>query len=279
MAKNLDKEGLSSIVDNYQLFYIDLWGVVHNGVSLHKEAVNVLREISKKGKEYILLTNAPRPNSVVKTFLKKMGMEEEIRNHVFTSGEASLNYLRKNLINKFFFHIGPPRDFDLFNDFKNDQSKDLNESHYLLCTGLFDHHDQDLNYYKNYLTLGKSPAVSVTHVKTYDDSDNATTMENTKYYVDSGREPARIVLRTGESFPTALRVANAIEVEYVAGYSSIYSIPEPIRMGILQHIAHLYEHRGDMYEAKLAYPPMLKSLYSAYVVHKGLGSSTLMSVG
>ena len=62
MAKNLDKEGLNSIVDNYQLFYIDLWGVVHNGVSLHKEAVNVLREISKKGKEYILLTNAPRPN-------------------------------------------------------------------------------------------------------------------------------------------------------------------------------------------------------------------------
>ena len=118
MAKNLDKEGLNSIVDNYQLFYIDLWGVVHNGVSLHKEAVNVLREISKKGKEYILLTNAPRPNSVVKTFLKKMGMEEEIRNHVFTSGEASLNYLKKNLIDKFFFHIGPPRDFDLFYDFK-----------------------------------------------------------------------------------------------------------------------------------------------------------------
>ena len=63
MAKNLDKEGLSSIIDNYQLFYIDLWGVVHNGVSLHKDAVNVLREISKKGKEYILLTNAPRPVS------------------------------------------------------------------------------------------------------------------------------------------------------------------------------------------------------------------------
>ena len=78
MTKNLDKEGLCSIVDNYQLFYVDLWGVVHNGVSLHKEAINVLKEITKKGKEYILLTNAPRPNIVVKTFLKKMGMEEEI---------------------------------------------------------------------------------------------------------------------------------------------------------------------------------------------------------
>ena len=118
MAKNLDKEGLCSIVDNYQLFYIDLWGVVHNGISLHQEAINTLKEISKKGKEYILLTNAPRPNKVVKTFLEKMGMEKEIRERVFTSGEASLRYLSRNLIDKKFFHVGPPRDIDLFKDFK-----------------------------------------------------------------------------------------------------------------------------------------------------------------
>lgn len=136
-----------------------------------------------------------------------------------------------------------------------------------------------INYYKNYLVLGKGPVSSVTHVKTYDDDDTATTMASSKYYVDKAREPSRIVLRTGETFPTSLRVANGIEVEYVAGYSSIYSIPEPIRMGILQHIAHLYEHRGDMYEAKNAYPPMLRSLYSPYVIHKGLGSSSLMSIG
>ena len=48
MTKNLDKEGLSSIVDNYQLFYVDLWGVVHNGVSLHDEAIRTLKEITKK---------------------------------------------------------------------------------------------------------------------------------------------------------------------------------------------------------------------------------------
>ena len=47
MTKNLDKEGLCSIVDDYQLFYVDLWGVVHNGVSLHKEAINALKEITK----------------------------------------------------------------------------------------------------------------------------------------------------------------------------------------------------------------------------------------
>jgi hypothetical protein len=136
-----------------------------------------------------------------------------------------------------------------------------------------------LNYYKNYVVLPRCPVASVTHVKTYDDSDTATTMDATKYYVDNAREPARIVLRTGSSFPTALRVANAIEVKYIAGYTSQYNIPEPIRLGILQHIAFLYEHRGDMYDAKMPYPPMLRSLYAPYVVHKGLGSSSLMALG
>ena len=72
MTKNLDKLGLNSIADSYQLFYIDLWGVVHNGVNLHDEAINVLKQISNKNKDYILLTNAPRPNSSVKKFLEKI---------------------------------------------------------------------------------------------------------------------------------------------------------------------------------------------------------------
>ena len=52
-----------------------------------------------------------------------MGMEKEIRDHVFTSGEAALNYLKKNFLNKKFFHIGPPRDFDLFKDFEKNKIK------------------------------------------------------------------------------------------------------------------------------------------------------------
>ena len=149
MTKNLDKMGLNSIADSYQLFYIDLWGVVHNGVNLHDEAINVLKQISNKNKDYVLLTNAPRPNSSVKKFLEKMGMEKEMRDHVFTSGEAALNYLKKNFLNKTFFHVGPPRDFDLFKDFEKNKSSDIEKSEYILCTGLFDDHDKDLVFYKN----------------------------------------------------------------------------------------------------------------------------------
>ena len=125
-----------------------MWGVVHNGIKLHQDAINTLKQISKKNKDYVLLTNAPRPNSSVKIFLEKMGMEKDIRDHVFTSGEAALNYIKKNLTNKTFFHIGPPRDFDLFKEFKKNKSNNLEKSEYILCTGLFDNHDKDLTFYK-----------------------------------------------------------------------------------------------------------------------------------
>ena len=104
MTKNLDNEGLKSIIDNYDIFFIDLWGVVHNGITLHKKAINTLNEIAKAKKKYVLLTNAPRPNKIVKIFLEKMGMNEEIREKVYSSGEASLNYLKKNYLKQKFYH-------------------------------------------------------------------------------------------------------------------------------------------------------------------------------
>ena len=152
MTKNLDSKGFKSVFNDYDLFFIDLWGVIHNGIELNKEAVNVLTEISEAKKEYILLTNAPRPKKNVENFLEKMGLEKKKREKVFTSGEAALNFLKKEYSEKIFYHIGPPRDFDLFVDFKINKTKDINQSHYLLCTGLDDHYDQDLDYYKNFLT-------------------------------------------------------------------------------------------------------------------------------
>ena len=118
-------------------------------LSLHNEAIKALHEISKRKKEYILLTNAPRPKHAVQSFLEKLGMEKEIRDHVFTSGEAALLYLKKNLIDKTFFHVGPPRDFDLFKDFKKMKLDNIDNCDFILCTGLFDDYDKDLKYYRD----------------------------------------------------------------------------------------------------------------------------------
>ena len=163
MTKNLDKEGLRAIVDKYQLFYIDLWGVMHNGVKIYDNAMLTLKELSKLNKDFILLTNAPRPNSNVRTFLEKLGMEKKFRDHVYTSGEAALTYLKKNLNAKKFYHVGPPRDFDLFIDFKSNKVDKIEEADYLLCTGLFDDQKTDLNYYKDLLNKFNSKKMICTN--------------------------------------------------------------------------------------------------------------------
>ena len=148
MTLNLDKKGVKSIIKEFDLFFIDIWGVIHNGISLYDESVNVLSEIENLNKEYVLLTNAPRPNKTVINFLKKLGLEESKCEKVFTSGEAALKYLESDYKNLKFFHIGPERDFDLFKLFEKNKVNRIEDCDFLLCTGLFDEYDKNLEYYK-----------------------------------------------------------------------------------------------------------------------------------
>ena len=150
MTVNLSNKGLREIAENFDLFYIDIWGVLHNGIKLNQDAVNVLYELDKLGKEYVLLTNAPRPNSDVIKFLEKLGLDYEKSSKVYTSGQGSLNYLSNEKKNLKFFHLGPERDFNLFKNFQSLKQNNLEVADYIICTGLFDEHEK-LEFYKNYL--------------------------------------------------------------------------------------------------------------------------------
>ena len=59
------KQGLKSVFQLYELFIIDLWGVIHNGVSLHRSSIEVLENLEKNNKKFFLLSNAPRPKESV----------------------------------------------------------------------------------------------------------------------------------------------------------------------------------------------------------------------
>ena len=150
MITNLDTEGLRKIASDYDLFYIDIWGVIHNGLELNFSAVETLSHLKENKKKFVLLTNAPRPNEPVINFLKKLGLKDHFEN-VFTSGEAALKYLKNDLNKKKFYHIGPPRDYDLFSTFKNLKETNINLSDYILCTGLLETHNENLDYYKIFL--------------------------------------------------------------------------------------------------------------------------------
>tara|TARA_B100000989_G_C19293298_1_gene365301 strand:- start:23 stop:625 length:603 start_codon:yes stop_codon:yes gene_type:complete len=76
-----------------------------------------------------------------------MGLDEKKAQHVYTSGQAALDQL-KNINFTSFFHIGPPRDFDLFKTFESQKTEKIYSSDFLLCTGLFDEHQTDLRFYE-----------------------------------------------------------------------------------------------------------------------------------
>ena len=57
--------GLSQIRSKYDAFFIDLWGVIHDGVKLNPGAIEVLENLNKLKKRFVLLYNSPRPSKYV----------------------------------------------------------------------------------------------------------------------------------------------------------------------------------------------------------------------
>ena len=78
--------GISQIESKYDVFFIDLWGVIHNGIQLYPDAIEVLENLNKLNKRFVLISNAPRPSKNVKKFLLKLKMNEALVKNIFTSG-------------------------------------------------------------------------------------------------------------------------------------------------------------------------------------------------
>ena len=151
---------LSEIFNTYDTFVIDLWGVIHNGITINKKAIEAVDQLNKKSKKLVFLSNAPRPSAKVIDFLLKMKMDKKYLSNVMTSGEAAMHAINQNKFGKKFFHLGPPRDAAVFEKVKENITT-IDSCDFILCTGLFDEddpdlnktqlHDNDLDYYKNFL--------------------------------------------------------------------------------------------------------------------------------
>ena len=142
--------GLSQIQSKYDTFFIDLWGVIHNGIQLYPEAINVLENLNQLKKRFVLISNAPRPSKSVESYLLNLKMNKVFLQNVFTSGEAALQTLKKKVYGEKFYHLGPERDKDLIKGLEKNQTS-LDKCDFILCTGLFDHEEKSLNYYNDLL--------------------------------------------------------------------------------------------------------------------------------
>ena len=123
---------------------------MHNGIKLNSKAMEVIKNLKKISKKIVFLSNAPRPSLKVINFLLKMGMNEKYLSSVITSGEAAMYAINQRKFGKTFFHLGPPRDISIFDKVKKNKTN-IDECDFILCTGLFDDYDNDLNFYREFL--------------------------------------------------------------------------------------------------------------------------------
>ncbi len=104
------------------------------------------------------------------------------------------------------------------------------------------------------IALPRWPLASITSVTTYDEASNSTAVTVANVFdVDTYRNPGRLTLKRGQTWPVALRGSNAIEIVYVAGYTSAANVPAPMKRAVRQLAAYLYAHRGDECDPKVAF--------------------------
>lgn len=134
-------QSLQEIQNQYDLFFIDLWGVTHNGVAPFASAIKIFQFLKEQNKTLVVISNAPRLPDEVKKKLNLLGINPKLFDAIITSGLECRTYISKlpeelrHLYNKKFYLIGEDGDNSTFKDLPFDCTTQLEEADFLLIIG------------------------------------------------------------------------------------------------------------------------------------------------
>ena len=133
-------QGLYELIDCYDGFIIDQWGVLHNGVEVHDGAIDVLHYLRKNHKQVILLSNTPKRAEDNINKMKKIGLKSTLYNEVVTSGEVTWRGIKEqnkppfeNLGSKCYL-ISRSDDKDLLEGLDVEVVSDIEDAEFILIT-------------------------------------------------------------------------------------------------------------------------------------------------
>jgi len=94
------------------------------------------------------------------------------------------------------------------------------------------------------IELGKASAASITQVQYIDTAGALQTMAPELYALDASTDPGWLLPADGTSWPATDDVANAVRIQFVAGFGAAAdSVPANVRAWILVTAATLYAQR------------------------------------
>jgi HAD superfamily hydrolase (TIGR01459 family) len=133
--------GLGEIAERYDAFILDLWGCLHDGVTVYPAALEALRRLKSAGKRAIILSNAPRRAPEVGVRLAEMGITPDLYERLYTSGEETWRELAQDEIEALkgrgrrLYPMMPGRDRTILEGVAVTEVADPAEADFILVTG------------------------------------------------------------------------------------------------------------------------------------------------
>ncbi|RVD15970.1 MULTISPECIES: TIGR01459 family HAD-type hydrolase [unclassified Mesorhizobium] len=136
MADSPDIIGsLADLSGSYDAILCDVWGVVHNGEWHFPQAAQALAAARAANVPVVLITNSPRRSADVVAQMNAIGVPTDAYDRIVTSGDVTRDLIAEGP--RKIFHIGPDRDFTLYDGLGVDLVEEF-EASGVVCTGLFD---------------------------------------------------------------------------------------------------------------------------------------------
>lgn len=97
MVKNISN--IEEIIQNYDTFLIDQWGVIHNGGELFDYSINTFKLIKKYNKKIVLISNSGKTNNDTYQSLASKGITRDMYDDIVTSGDHMRKKFHNNKFN------------------------------------------------------------------------------------------------------------------------------------------------------------------------------------
>ena len=156
-------QSLLDLIDDYDLFLFDQWGVIHDGKNIFPKAEEVFLYLQNLKKQAVIISNSGKKSSDNISRMKKLGAKNTLNVPLITSGDVcrdllvnKKNYF-KNLGDKYFVVA---TEYPLLSETQYQQVHSLEKSDFLLlCTTTnFDGYDLIDNIFNEAINL-KLPLV------------------------------------------------------------------------------------------------------------------------
>jgi len=134
-------EHLDAIINQYEVFLVDAWGVLHDGRSMYPGARDMLKMLMVSRKKVIILSNAARRIAAFKHELAGVGITAALYTDAVTSGELTWQALSDSddtlLVGtgQHYFYQGPERSRGLLQGLALTQVSQLKDADFIINTG------------------------------------------------------------------------------------------------------------------------------------------------